>query len=216
MIQTGFSRVAAALGDPAREAMVSALFDGRALPAGELASIAGVSPQSASAHLQKLMEARVLSARTQGRFRYYRIYDDEVALLVETLINHTVKLDQYGGYRPRVSEELRHARTCYRHLAGELGVELCRALVRLRFVVIEDSEGYVTQAGLRWCYSEGIAFDPSRRPHVRLCNDWTERLPHLSGPFSQFYFETPEQHAKCRIAPRASSAAANAAGSNLL
>ena len=77
LVQSGFSRVAEALSDPAREAIVSALSDGKAMPAGELASIAGISPQSASAHLQKLVDARVLSVLAQGRFRYYRIDDDE-------------------------------------------------------------------------------------------------------------------------------------------
>jgi DNA-binding transcriptional ArsR family regulator len=81
-VQSGFSRVAEALSDPAREAMVGALANGKAMPAGELASIAGISPQSASAHLQKLVEARVLSVWPQGRFRYYRISDDDVVALI--------------------------------------------------------------------------------------------------------------------------------------
>src|ERR1700742_3895830 len=84
-VQSGFSRVAEALCDPAREAMVGALAGGKAMPAGELADIAGVSPQSASAHLQKLVDANVLSVWAQGRFRYYRISDDEVASLIEDL-----------------------------------------------------------------------------------------------------------------------------------
>src|SRR5215472_15207221 len=84
-VQSGFSRVAEALSDPAREAMVSALADGKAMPAGELAVIAGVSPQSASAHLQKLVDANVLSVWAQGRFRYYRISDEDVASLIEDL-----------------------------------------------------------------------------------------------------------------------------------
>ena len=86
-IQTGFSRIAQALGDPAREAMVCALADGRALPAGELAQAAGVSPQGASAHLQKLVDAGVLMVWVQGRFRYYRIANDEMAALVESLVD---------------------------------------------------------------------------------------------------------------------------------
>src|ERR1700727_1973739 len=90
--QSGFSRIAEALSDPAREAMVSALANGKAMPAGELASLAGVSPQSASAHLQKLVEARVLSVWPQGRFRYYRISDDDVAALIENLVNLATRM----------------------------------------------------------------------------------------------------------------------------
>src|SRR5215475_15316827 len=94
--QSGFSRIAEALGDPAREAMVSALAQGRAMPAGELAALAGVSPQSASAHLQKLVEANVLSVWTQGRFRYYRIRDEDVASLIENLVDLAAKADARG------------------------------------------------------------------------------------------------------------------------
>src|SRR3954454_25352846 len=85
--QSGFSRITEALSDPAREAIVSALSDGKAMPADELDAVAGISPQGASAHLQKLVEARVLSVWSQGRFRYYRIADDDVASLIENLVD---------------------------------------------------------------------------------------------------------------------------------
>jgi DNA-binding transcriptional ArsR family regulator len=182
-VQSGFSRVAAALSDPAREAMVSALADGKAMPAGELASIAGISPQSASAHLQKLVDARVLSVWAQGRFRYYRIGDDDVAALIENLVNLAAKADVHRR-REVVADELRRARSCYCHLAGQLGVLLCEALIRRNFVTILGRDGHVTAKGLDWCRSEEIEFAPSRAPHCRLCNDWTERVPHFSGAFA--------------------------------
>src|ERR1700761_921924 len=115
-VQSGFARVAEALGDPAREAIVSALADGKAMPAGELASIAGISPQSASAHLQKLVDARVLSVWAQGRFRYYRISDDDVAALIENLVNLAAKTAGQGYKRVVIAEELRRSRLCYCHL----------------------------------------------------------------------------------------------------
>src|SRR4029077_10801175 len=121
-MQSGFSCVAEALSDPAREAMVSPLANGRAMPAGELASLAGISPQSASAHLQKLVEAGVLSVWPQGRFRYYRISDIEVAALIEDLANFATKMEIRRGKRALPGEELRQMRTCYGHLAGRLGV----------------------------------------------------------------------------------------------
>src|SRR5215468_5962032 len=86
-VQAGFSPVAAALADPAREAIVGALADGRALPAGELAAVAGISPQSASAHLQRLVDCGLLTVWTQGRFRYYRLAGEHVADIVEALAN---------------------------------------------------------------------------------------------------------------------------------
>src|ERR1700735_4636396 len=134
-VQSGFARIAEALGDPAREAIVSALADGKAMPAGELASVAGISPQSASAHLQKLVDARVLSVWPQGRFRYYRISDDEVAALIENLVNLATRM-QNPRSRRLPCEGLCQIRTCYCHMAGQLGVLLADALVRRRFVVL--------------------------------------------------------------------------------
>jgi DNA-binding transcriptional ArsR family regulator len=128
-VQSGFSRIAEALSDPAREAIVSALSDGKAMPAGELARAAGVSPQSASAHRQKLVDARVLSVWSQGRFRYYRIVDDDVASLIESLIDLAVRAEKVDRTRARLPAPLRQSRTCYRHLAGQLGVSLSNALI---------------------------------------------------------------------------------------
>jgi DNA-binding transcriptional ArsR family regulator len=182
-VQSGFSRVAEALGDPAREAIVSALADGKAMPAGELAEMAGVSPQSASAHLQKLVDARVLSVWAQGRFRYYRIADDDVASLIENLVNLAAKTAARVPRRDVIAVELRQSRSCYCHLAGRLGVLLSEALVRRRLVTVDGRDGQVTKKGIAWCGAERIEFNPARSPHLRLCNDWTERVPHFSGAF---------------------------------
>src|SRR6266478_4068603 len=112
-VQSGFSRITDALGDPAREAIVSALSDGKAMPAGELALAAGVSPQSASAHLQKLVDAKVLSVWSQGRFRYYRIADEDVASLIESLVNLAARTENAGRKHRPPCDELRQSRTCY-------------------------------------------------------------------------------------------------------
>jgi DNA-binding transcriptional ArsR family regulator len=182
LVHSGFSRVADALSDPAREAIVGALAGGKAMPAGELAAIAGISPQSASAHLQRLVDARLLSVLAQGRFRYYRITDEDVVALIEDLANLAAKATGTGRTRRPVAEELRQSRSCYGHLAGQLGVLLGDALVRQRLVRIGGRSGEVTDRGLEWCRSENIDFSAARSPHCRLCNDWTERVPHLSGP----------------------------------
>jgi hypothetical protein len=164
--------------------MVSALAGGKAMPAGELADVAGVSPQSASAHLQKLVDANVLSVWAQGRFRYYRISDDEMASLIEDLVNLAARTSSISRKRPVVDEALRQSRTCYCHLAGQLGVLLSDALLRRKFVAVGGREGQVTAKGLDWCREERIDFSPARSPHLRLCNDWTERRPHFSGAFA--------------------------------
>jgi len=182
VVHSGLSRVAEALSDPAREAIVGALLGGKAMPAGELAAIAGISPQSASAHLQRLVDARLLSVLAQGRFRYYRIADEDVAALVEGLANFAAKAGGADRTRRAVVEELRQSRSCYCHLAGQLGILLGDALVRQRLVRINGRAGEITDTGLEWCRSEDIDFNVARGPHCRLCNDWTERVPHLSGP----------------------------------
>jgi DNA-binding transcriptional ArsR family regulator len=165
------------------------LSDGKAMPAGELARAAGVSPQSASAHLQKLVDARVLSVWSQGRFRYYRIVDDDVASLIESLIDLAVRAEKVDRTRARLPAPLCQSRTCYRHLAGQLGVSLSNALIRGNLVAVSDRTGRVTEKGIAWCRSEQIDFRPTRAPHVRLCNDWTERVPHLAGPFPNAILE---------------------------
>lgn len=167
-VQSGFSRLTDGLSDPAREAMVSALFGGKALPAGELAVLAGVSPQSASAHLQKLTDARLLSVWQQGRFRYYRIADDEVAGLIENLVNVAARTDHAERARG-VPTPLRQARTCYCHLAGQLGVALRDGLVGKELIAPRGREAFITDQGLAWCRAEAIDFKPGRgSPHAAL------------------------------------------------
>jgi DNA-binding transcriptional ArsR family regulator len=188
-VQSGFSRITEALSDPAREAIVCALSDGKAMPAGELACAAGISPQSASAHLQKLVDAGVLSVRSQGRFRYYGITDDDVASLIESLVDLAARAERIDRKRAHLPEALRQSRTCYCHLAGQLGVSLSRALVRQNLVAVSDRAGHVTERGFAWCRTEQIDFRPARQPHLRLCNDWTERVPHFAGPFPNAILE---------------------------
>src|SRR5258708_40234443 len=122
--QAGIPKIAAWLADPAREAMLAALADGRALPAGKLAEAAGVSPQSASGHLRKMIEGGIVSVWSQGRFRYFRIANEQVGAALETLAN----LAQ--GDPPRTLSQttrpahLASSRCCYKHLSGPLGVAL--------------------------------------------------------------------------------------------
>ena len=204
-IQSGFSRITEALSDPAREAMVSALAGGKAMPAGELASLAGISPQSASAHLQKLVDANVLSVRPQGRFRYYGIADDDVADLIASLVNLATKTNSAERTRRLPCTKLRQLRTCYCHLAGELGVLMREALVRRKLIAVSGQSGCVTKQGLAWCEAEEIDFRPNGSTDFRLCNDWTERVPHLSGPFPKAILQhlTDAQCVAPRSIPRA-------------
>lgn len=176
--------VAAAIGDPARANMLSALMDGRALTAGELAWHAGVSASTASGHLAKLADARLIAPERQGRHRYHRLASTHVAEAIEALM----ALAAAGPQRHRPTgprdEAMRAARTCYDHLAGRLGTGLADALQERGHLRLADGAGEVTPAGSRFLAGFGIDLATgamARRPLCRTCLDWSERRPHLAG-----------------------------------
>ena len=173
------AQVGALIGDPVRAAMLGTLMDGSERPAGELAALSGISPQTASTHLARLLDGGLLAVNRRGRHRYYRLRDGEVAHAIETL---SVAADIAPGKRRPVDPALRRARRCYDHLAGELGVAICDALVGDGRVVA-GGDGYALSAkGREWL--RGLQLDPAgagKRPLVRPCLDWTERRPHLAG-----------------------------------
>jgi DNA-binding transcriptional ArsR family regulator len=177
------AEIGALLAEPARAAMLLALIDGTARPAGELARTAGVGAATASAHLKRLLEGGLLAVHEQGRHRYYRLADDDVAALIETLAaprGRPVLPDPTGGDRP-----LRTARTCYRHLAGRLGVGLCDALLQQGFVLAASEGMRLQEHGAQALVQAGL--DAARVEALlplagRGCLDWTERRLHLGGP----------------------------------
>jgi DNA-binding transcriptional ArsR family regulator len=153
--------------------------DGSERPAGELAELSGVSPQTASAHLARLLDGGLLAVTRHGRHRYYRLRDSEVAHAIETL---SVAADFAPRTHSRVDPALKRARRCYDHVAGELGVAICDALIADKRIVA-GGDGYALSAkGRDWL--SGMKLVPaenSKRPLVRPCLDWTERRPHLAG-----------------------------------
>ena len=178
------AEVAALVGDPARANMLCALLGGRALTAGELAATAGVSPQTTSGHLGKLSEARLIVPMKQGRHRYYRLAGPHVGQMLEGIMN--VALTGPPRFQPksRLDEQMRHARTCYDHIAGVLGVALAEQLIAREFVVLGDEAGEVTPAGAEFLTKLGVDLTGARlrrRVFCRPCLDWTERRPHIGG-----------------------------------
>ncbi len=179
------AEIAALAGDPARANILSALLDGRAMTATELAFAAHVTPQTASAHLAKLTEAGLINATPSGRHRYFRLTSAKVAQMLESI--GAVAIDSRPRFRPlsRQAAELRDARVCYDHLAGRLGVAIADAMTRRGYIVLEDEGGHFTEAGARYLSGLGIdLYDPElqRRRHMcRACLDWTERRPHIGG-----------------------------------
>jgi len=180
--------VAELLGEPARSAMLIALLDGRALSAGELAYIAGVSAQSASGHFSKLVDGGLLAVQSSGRHRYYRIASPHVAHALEALgaistITRPHSARRLPGNREAMA--LYTARTCYDHLAGRVGVELTEALESTKVIKSCGARDFeLGPRGKAWLSNLGI--DPgtlrrSLRSFARQCLDWTERRPHLAG-----------------------------------
>lgn len=185
-IKYPISSVAELLAEPARAGMLVALLDGQAMPAGELAMIAGVSAQSASAHLSKLVGGGLLQVQSEGRHRYYRIANAEVGHALEALGAISTMPPALGGI-PRKPEALalRTARSCYDHLAGRIAVELRKAMESRKIISPERERDYeVGSRGERWFAEMGIdlhALRGQRRSFARQCLDWTERTPHVAG-----------------------------------
>ena len=183
-LQPSLAEVAALIGNPARASMLQALVDGRALTASELAYAGGVAPQTASEHLAKLTEGRLLALAKQGRHAYYRLASPLIARMLESIM--AVAADGPARYQPRWrgGDALRNARTCYDHLAGRLGVALADALVGCDQIVLSEDGGMVTSQGEDFFLGFGIDLRErtrSRRPFCRPCLDWSERRPHLAG-----------------------------------
>jgi DNA-binding transcriptional ArsR family regulator len=176
--------IAALIGDPARANMLTALMHGQALTATELALEAGVTKQTASAHLGKLTEAALIAAEAQGRHRYYRLADADVARVLESLMGVAARSKALRT-RPGPKEPaLRHARVCYDHLAGGLGVDLFDALLKQRWLALRDGEVTLTKGGREKLGGFGLdieALETSARPLCRACLDWSVRRNHLAG-----------------------------------
>jgi DNA-binding transcriptional ArsR family regulator len=178
------ARIAALIGDPARANMLTALMSGKALTAAELAAEAGVTPQTASVHLGMMTEVFILQKRKQGRHRYYAIRDENVADVIAGLMGLAEKA---GLTRTRTGPRdaaLRTARSCYNHLAGDMGVRLFDALYERGYLSRSGEDLRLTDAGRDFFTDFGIDFsalDQKTSPMCRECLDWSARRSHLSG-----------------------------------
>ena len=195
--------LAALLADGARARILLALADGRALPASMLAAEAGVAASTASEHLRKLTDAGLVVVQPQGRHRYFRLRDDEVASLIETMSRLAPAAKVRSLRQGNRLALLRQARTCYDHLAGRLGVTIFAALIEGNAVSGGDGIHHVETAGADRLSAPGrdIAYrlTPGGRRRLldlgvelpkadtdgtipfRYCVDWTEQRHHLSG-----------------------------------
>jgi DNA-binding transcriptional ArsR family regulator len=185
VMEANIASPAALIGDPSRAAMLQALQDGRAHPAGALAWAAGLTAQAASNHLAKLVDGGLVSVEREGRHRYYRLANAEVAHVLEALAVLAAPVRSLEQPRSPVARALREGRCCYGHLAGRLGIAVTDALVAHEVIRPVDGKLYdVPPTGRAWFEDLGLDLDTmrSKRGAARQCLDWTERRHHLAGP----------------------------------
>ncbi len=184
--QPNIASAAFLIADPVRAAMLVTLLDGRSRPAGELAYAGGVTAQTASSHLGKLLAGGLLTVETEGRHRYYRLAGPHVAVALENLASIGPQEAVRRKTLTREAQKLQFARCCYDHLAGRLGVAVACGLQERGFLVAAaDKKFEVTPKGAEWFGVVGVdvtKIKPSRLGLARQCLDWTERQHHLAGP----------------------------------
>ncbi|AME22666.1 ArsR/SmtB family transcription factor [Burkholderia sp. PAMC 26561] len=214
----GLSRIGALLADPGRAAMLWALMDGTARPAGELTMIAGISPSAASGHFARLIESGLLALEVSGRHRYYRIATPDIAMAIEALANlaqasaplrEPVEAHRQAPRRASaVPLDMRYARTCYDHLAGELAVRLFERMLTSEWleVVPGTTAGSArpgptsldaTARGIDAFSQMGIDLREQkarRRRFACTCIDWSERRPHLGGALGAAFLDACTEH----------------------
>jgi DNA-binding transcriptional ArsR family regulator len=182
-IEPRFARIAASIGDPTRARMLGVLMTGEHLPSGEIAQAAGVNPSTASEHLGKLVHEGLIAVEARGRHRYFRVADGDVARALEALSLVAERTAASDKWRKEPFQSLKHARTCYRHLAGELGVRLLRSMLDRRRIVAVERGYETTPAGGAWLAQLGI--DPKEAArgerYAYACLDWSERRDHMAG-----------------------------------
>jgi DNA-binding transcriptional ArsR family regulator len=188
------SRVAALIGDPARANILTALMTGVALTATELAAEAGVTAQTASSHLTKLVDGGLLQVRKQGRHKYFALAHGDVAAALEGLMGLASDLR-----RTRTGPKdlaLRRARVCYNHLAGQMGVQMFASLTARGFLHDDVDAPVLTESGRAFVTEFGIdlaALSAMRAPLCRSCLDWSERRTHLAGSLGRAMLAKMEQ-----------------------
>ncbi len=172
------------IGEPTRAQILLALMGGEALPASELAYRAGITPQTASSHLSKLVDGELITMTKNGRHRYYALKSHTIAELIESLLLIAPMTKQIKPRPSKISPELCYARTCYDHLAGRLGVTVTESLIDKGYITVDDDKYTVTETGAIWFETMEIDLDvlrKKRRKFAFTCLDWSERKYHIGG-----------------------------------
>jgi DNA-binding transcriptional ArsR family regulator len=178
------TRIAAAIGDPVRAEMLTALMGGRALTATELATHTGITKQTGSTHLRRLLDARLVAMHAQGRHRYFSIANEDVAQLIERMTGIAADASAVRLRTGPREPALRKARVCYDHLAGRLAVSMYDRFTREGWLHFNQQTLTLTHEGEHSMSRFGIDLDrvrTRRRTLCRACMDWSERRNHLAG-----------------------------------
>ncbi len=172
--------------------MLTALMGGKALTATELALEAQVTAQTASSHLAKLVDGQLLIVRKQGRHKYFQLHRQDIAQLIEQLLNVTSSRNHPKTVTGPADPRLRNARVCYDHLAGKFSVALYDALTLNGHIADKGCETIITNQGRSFFSTLGVdfeAFSRNKRPLCKSCLDWSERRNHLAGSLGHWILE---------------------------
>lgn len=177
------ARIAALIGDPARANMLTALMGGRALTASELAHEAGITAQTASSHLARMAEGGLIRQRRQGRHRYAELASAEVAAVLEALMGLAAGAGHLRCRPGPRDPQMRRARVCYDHLAGEMGTHMFESMLARGYLSRCDGQIALTASGQDFMrdFVRDALDGKSRAPLCRECLDWSERRSHLAG-----------------------------------
>lgn len=184
-VYSNISAAATLMGHPARMSILFALLDGRALPAGELATMAGVTPQTASAHLSKLIDGNLVKVKKSGKHRYYQLADVKVAEAVEAVALISPPPEVNSLNESTEKKALYAGRTCYGHLAGEIGIKMTEALINMGYIEDLETGCLLTKEGVEWAQRFEVSV-PRQSPQTMIPYhvDWTARKSHIAGPFA--------------------------------
>ncbi|MHC0442661.1 ArsR/SmtB family transcription factor [Flavobacterium sp. 3-210] len=186
-----FIKTASLIGDPTRASILWTLMDGRAFTATELAISANTSPQNISMHLGKLLDADLLRVEKQGRHKYYRFSNKEVAYALEAMASLVPKPKIPSKKKPEKYPPIKFCRTCYDHLAGKIGVALTDSLLEQNIIKENNNAFEISTEGKKWFSNFGINLEEAqkqKRIFLKPCLDWSERRNHIAGSVGTLLF----------------------------
>ncbi|WP_299008839.1 helix-turn-helix transcriptional regulator [uncultured Shewanella sp.] len=182
--------IASLIGEPTRASMLTALLSGKALTATELAIEGEISASTASSHLNKLIEGRLIKVRKQGRHKYFQLFDHHIAALLEQLLNVSASISLSTTKTGPNNSRLKQSRICYDHLAGTLGVALFDSLKQNLYLIESDNDTQLTDKGhdfFNAIAKESLLLNTtSQRPQCKACLDWSERRSHMAGQLGKW------------------------------